>query len=96
LGTKSKATEFLALSFTTQVEGVGKLALVAFLAESALVMFANKMTDSRSFVRRSVVTVRTGRAQRTVAVLVGGACWTVVLVREAERRESSLEIRQEG
>lgn len=96
LGTKPKATELLALSFTTQVEGVGELALVAFLAKSTLIMFADEMTDSRSLVRRSVVTVRTGRAQRTVTVLVGSACRTVVLVREAEGRESSLEIGQEG
>lgn len=96
LGTKTEATEFLALSFTTQVEGVCEFALVAFLTQPALVMFANEVANSRSLVRGSVVTVRTGRAQRTVPVLVGGACWTVVLVRETERWESSLEIGQEG
>lgn len=96
LRTKSEATELLALSFTTQIEGVGELALVAFLAEAALVMLADEMADSRSLVWRSVVSIRAGRTKRTVAVLVGSACWAVVLVRKGEGRECCLEIGQEG
>ena len=96
LWAKTKAAEFLALSFTTQVEGVSELALVALLAEAALVMLADQMANSRSLVWRSVVSIRAGRAKRTVAVLVGSACRTVVLVGEGEGREGCFEIWQEG
>lgn len=96
LRAEAKAAELFALSLTAQVEGVGKLALVAFLAEAALVMFANEMTNSRALVWRSIVAVRTSWTKRTMAVLVGRACRTVVFVREAEGRECALEIRQEG
>jgi hypothetical protein len=96
LWAKTEAAELLALSFTTQVEGVSKLALVAFLAEAALVMLADEMADSRSLVRRSVVSIGTGRTKRTVAVLVGGAGRTVVLIGKGEGRECCLEVGQEG
>jgi hypothetical protein len=92
LGAKTEAAELLALSFTTQVEGVRKLALVAFLAEAALVMLADKMADSRSLVGRSVVSIRTSRTKRTVAVLIGGAGRTVVLIGKGEGWECCLEI----
>jgi hypothetical protein len=96
LGAKTKATELLALSFTTQVEGVGELALVAFLAEATLVMLADEMANSRSLVWRSVVPVGTGRAKRTVTVLVGGASRAVVLVGDGEGWKCRLEVGQEG
>jgi hypothetical protein len=96
LGTKTKAAELLALSLTTQVEGVGKLALVALFAEAALVMLADEMADSRTLVWRSVVSIGTGRTKGTVAILVGGAGRTVVLVGDGEGWECCLEVGQEG
>jgi hypothetical protein len=96
LGAKTEAAELLTLSFTTQVEGVSKLALVAFLAEAALVMLADEVADSRSLVRWSIVSIGTGRTKRTVAVLVGGTGRTVVLIGKGEGWECCFEVGQEG
>jgi hypothetical protein len=75
---------------------VGKLALVALLAETALVMLADEMADSRALIWWSVVSIGTGRTKRAVTVLVSGACRTVVFVREGEGWKCCLEIWQEG
>ena len=96
LWAKSKTTELLALPFATQIEGVGKLALVAFLAETTLVMLADEMANSRALIRWSVVSIGTGGTKRTMAILISSACRTVVFIGEGEGWECCLEIWQEG
>lgn len=96
LWTETKATELLALSFAAQIKGVGKFALIAFFAETALVVLADEMTDAGTFVRGSVVAVRTGGAEGTVAVLVGRACGAVVLVWVAKWWKRAPQEGQEG
>lgn len=70
--------------------------MITFLAETALVMLADEMADSRALIRRSVVSIGTGRTERTVTVLVSSACRAVVFVGEGEGWECCLEIGQEG
>ena len=47
--TETEAREFFAFALVAQVEGVGELAGVAFLAEAALVMLANQVVDAAAF-----------------------------------------------
>lgn len=79
LGTDSIATELLALSFASEIEGVSELALVAFLAQASLIMLAYQVTNTGTLVRWSMMPVGTGRAKRTVTSSVCGADGAVEL-----------------
>ena len=46
---ETKARELFAFALVAQVEGVGELAGVAFLAEATLVMLANQVVDAAAF-----------------------------------------------
>ena len=66
LWTDAEATELFAFSLVSQVEGVCEFAGVAFLAKTALVVFADQVADPAAVFLGDVVPVR--------AV---GATWTV-------------------
>jgi hypothetical protein len=54
---ETEARELLTFALVPQVEGVRKLAGVAFFAEAALVMLANQIVDAAAFGGRRVVSV---------------------------------------
>lgn len=73
---KPKARKLFALPLVPQVESMRKLALVALLAQTALVVFADEVADAAAFRGRHVVAVRAGEAARAVAGFVVGAYGT--------------------
>ena len=54
----TKAAELFAFALAAKVECVGELAGIAFLAQPTLVVLADQMTNTRSFVSRRVVLIR--------------------------------------
>ena len=59
LRTEAVLAEFLAFALVAEVEGVRELAGVAFLAEAALVVFANQVADATAIFFGDVVSVGT-------------------------------------
>jgi hypothetical protein len=75
LRTDPVAREFFTFPFVAEVEGVRELAGFAFFAQSALVMFADQMADTRAFSWWYVVSVRTEGATRTDLPIAGFEVW---------------------
>lgn len=63
----SEAGELLTLPLIAQIKGVRKLARLALLAQTPLVMFADQMADARSFFLGDVMAVGTCGTARAVA-----------------------------
>lgn len=73
-----------------------ELALVAFFAETALVVFADEVADAGAFGGRDVVPVWTGDASRAVAGFVVGAEGAGDFGGPAEGGEGAGEVAGEG
>lgn len=67
LRTDAPSAKLLALPLVSQVEGVGKFALLALFAQAALVMLADQMADATPLLLWHVMPVWARGASRTVA-----------------------------
>ena len=96
LRTDAIAAELFALALVAQVEGMGELTRVAFLAQAALVVLADQVTDAGSLVGGDVMAVGTERTARAVAALEVGADGTVNFGRCAQAGDLAVQEGVEG
>lgn len=96
LRTDPVARELFALALVAQVEGVRELALCAFLAEPALVVFADQVADAAALGGRDVVSIWTVGAARAFSLHEGLADWAVDFGGAAECWDGGLEVVVEG
>lgn len=87
LWTDSPPAELLTLALVSEIEGVREFALVAFLTQAALVVFADQMADAAPLLFGYIMSIRTGRTSGTVAFDEVLAERLFHLGRGAERRQ---------
>jgi len=84
LWTDPEASKLFAFSFPSEVKGMSKLARIALFAQSSLIMLADEVTDARTFIRRSVVPIRTCWTAGTMSSSKVFAYWTIEFSRESK------------